>query len=254
MGPRGIAVVDERGKRKGRCLAQAHIARDDRLIDKPTEIFAGISLDLLRQVVAAVVHRQHDTGNAQVLVGGLPYFADREHELRQPLQRKEFALQGHDNRVGRHHRVDGQNIQRGRAIDQDVVKPKRIHRQLPQGVVQQKRPLLIRNELDVGGAEIGCRGDNRQVRHTRRLDGLLRRGVADEKIIGRHVALFRPDPEARRRVSLGIEVDQQDMLPLLGQGRAKIDRCRRLADTTLLVGNSKNARTGGVTNLHVECP
>ena len=45
---------------------------------------------------------------------------DGLEELRQSFEREELALQRHEDRVRRRHCVDGQKIERRRAIDQDV--------------------------------------------------------------------------------------------------------------------------------------
>ena len=53
------------------------------------------------------------------------------------------------------------------------------------------------------------------------------------------------DAERRRGVALRVEVDDQDVQPLQGQGRGEVDRGGRLADATLLVGHRQDAGPGG---------
>jgi hypothetical protein len=48
--------------------------------------------------------------------------------------------------------------------------------------------------------------------------------------------------EARSRVRLWVEVDDERALARLGKAGGKVDRGRRLADAALLVRNCKNAR------------
>jgi len=56
-----------------------------------------------------------------------------------------------------------------------------------------------------------------------------------EHAIGRDGDLLRIDAHVRREVGLRVEVHQHDLLAGLGQGRAKIDGGRSLADASLLV-------------------
>ena len=48
------------------------------------------------------------------------HLLDRGQQLRQAFEGEEFALQRHDDRVGGGERVDGQQIERRRAVDQDI--------------------------------------------------------------------------------------------------------------------------------------
>jgi hypothetical protein len=52
----------------------------------------------------------------------------------------------------------------------------------------------------------------------------------------------RVDAEADRAGALRVEVDQQHLAPVLGEGGAQVDRGGRLADATLLVGQRDDPR------------
>src|SRR4029453_129799 len=53
------------------------------------------------------------------------------------------------------------------------------------------------------------------------------------------------DTGARRRVSLWVEIDQQNASPHRDEARREIDSGRRLADTAFLVRNGDDARHAG---------
>jgi hypothetical protein len=83
-----------------RRLAEPNIARDDRVVDEGAECRPHIGSDLRREIVATIVHREHDALNAQIRVEGLAHRLNRAHELREPFEREELALQRHEDRVG----------------------------------------------------------------------------------------------------------------------------------------------------------
>ena len=69
--------------------------------------------------------------------------------MRQAFQREEFALQRHQQGIGGDHRVDRQQPERGRAIDQDVI--------VPVGVVdrEQGAPEPLQVVLGPGHVDFG---------------------------------------------------------------------------------------------------
>ena len=58
--------------------------------------------------------------NAEARVERRADLLDRLQELAQALQGEEFALERHQDRIGRRHGVDRQQVERGRAIDQHI--------------------------------------------------------------------------------------------------------------------------------------
>ena len=63
--------------------------------------------------------------------------------------------------------------------------------------------------------------------------------------------LNRPevDAEPDGQVGLGVHVDAQDAIALLGQGTPKVDCGRRLADAALLIRNRDHIRHGRITSM-----
>ena len=81
---------------------------------------ADVGDDLVREIVARVEHGQHDAVDRQVRIERRPHLLDGLQQLRQAFEREELALQRHQDRVRRRHRVDGEQVERRRAVDQHV--------------------------------------------------------------------------------------------------------------------------------------
>ena len=108
-----------------------------------------ISFDLLREVVAHIVHGQNDPFDSQCGICRLAHLADSEHQLRKAFERKKLGLQRHQNRICGDKRVDGQQAERGRAINQDEVETEGVDCGLAQRIVQQIAALFVGNQLHI---------------------------------------------------------------------------------------------------------
>ena len=171
----------------------------------------------------------------------------RLQQLRQTFEREELALQRHQDRVRRRHRVDGEKIERGRAIDQHigvVGVRRRVGVQRGDRVAQPEGAAGRGAELELEAGEIHGGGRDVQPRYRGRHHALAQLRFADQHVIGRAVAVAAVDAEAGRGVALRIEIDDQHPLADRGERRAEIDRGGGLADAALLVGERQDARMG----------
>ena len=109
-----------------RCLAEPDITRNHRIENQLAQIVPRIGFDLLGQVVASVIHGQHNTFDPQVRIGGTPHIADGQQELAQPLKRQELALQRHQHGVRGNKRIHRQQAERGRTVDQHDIEGKGV--------------------------------------------------------------------------------------------------------------------------------
>ena len=86
-----------------------------------------MALDLVHhlhgEVQPPVVHIDQHAHQLERRIVQLFDLPDGLRELRKPLQRIVFAQQRHDDAVRRGQRVDGQQPERGRAVDGDDVVP-----------------------------------------------------------------------------------------------------------------------------------
>ena len=156
----------------------------------------------------------------------------------QPFEGVVLALEWNQHGRRRHERVQGQQAQGRRTVDQDVVvKTQNGLDSLPKPGVA----LLGADQLDLRAGEVVPRGDHMEMRELRRLGGLERRAGAAEHVVD--LERGPADPERARCVRLRVEVDQERRALGGGQRGGQVDRGRRLADAALLV-DDRNTRPG----------
>ena len=77
-------------------------------------------------------------------------------------------------------------------------------------------------------------------------DGVLDRSLRDDDVVDGDLASLVPDAHAGGRVALGVEVDDEDPVPDVGECRTEAHGGRRLADPALLVRDrDRSARRPG---------
>ena len=114
------------------------------------EMLPDLGVHLGREVGPRVVHREHNALDREIGVEVVPDEVDRGDELRQPFQRVVLALDGDDDGVGGGERVHGQQAQRGRAVEHDVVVGSR---EVGQDASQPALALGQRRQFDLGSGE-----------------------------------------------------------------------------------------------------
>ena len=97
LAARALEVIEQRRLAIGGCLGNADVARNDRLVDGVTHVGANVLHDLRTEVVAAVIHGQHDAMDAEFRVEAALDLLDGGQKLRQALEGEELALQRHQD-------------------------------------------------------------------------------------------------------------------------------------------------------------
>ena len=166
---------------------------------------------------------------------------DRLQQLAQALQRVVLALDRDEHLASHDERVDRQQPQARRAVDEHVVDalvPVR-HPPLQVGVERVPQPGLSRDhrdQLDLSARQVDRRREAPEVRHVRALlHRLGERCPVDQDLVDRRRARAVLDAERRRRVALRVVVEHEDVQPGLRQRGRDVDGGRRLADPALLV-------------------
>ena len=196
-----------------------------------------------------LVQAQDDPAHRKPGVDPLPHQRNGLQELRQTLQAKEVRLQRDNHLIDGRQRVDGQHPQRRRAVNQQ-------HIVLGLGRLQG----LAENDFAPGDADqLGLRTREIDVRRDH-LNSLAGAGddLVDRRRVGQHVIDRRLigtnlDAEVQRKVSLRIEVQQQNLQSAAGQRRGEIGRRGRLSYAAFLIDDRDSSHRSSLTDPRA-CP
>ena len=122
--------------------------------------------------------------------------------------------------------------ERRRAVDEDEVEV--VHHGVD-GPLQLHLPAEGRHQLDLDPGQVDGRGRHEEILDAGRLDAVLQGLVPHDDVVHGELEVAGVDAQAGRGVALGIEVDDQDPVPDLGQGGPEVDGRRGLAHPALLV-------------------
>ena len=158
-------------------------------------------------------------------------------------------MQRNENRVRGRHRIDGEQIERRRTVDQHVAEVADAGElagvQRRDRGAQTECAVARLAELELEAGQIHGRRRDRKPRHRGGNDSVAQRRFADQHVVGRDAAVAAVDAEAGRGVALRIEIDDEHTFADGGERRAEIDCRGGLADATLLVGDGEHARRFG---------
>jgi hypothetical protein len=246
----GEALVGQRAARFGivevdrlamaRRLGQAHVARDDRAQHLVAEMLGELQRNFVAEVVARVVHGAHEAFDFERGIEAHAHGLDRVEQVGQAFESEVFALHGNEHAVRGGERVNGEQAERRRTVDEHGVV---AVAEFGEVILEARFARQRVHELDLGGGEVGAAGQ--QVEAGFRLDDR----VLDRRFIEQHVAAVRPrgalvNAGSHRRIRLRIHVDEQHAPRRLGERRGEVDRRRRLADAAFLVGDRDDAHHG----------
>src|SRR5215207_4862292 len=244
---RAFEVVEQHRLAVRRRLGHAHVARDHGLINLLTHELADIGDDLAGKVVARIKHGEDDSVYCEPRVERGAHLLDRAQKLAQAFEREELALERDQHGIRRRERVDGEKVQGGRAIDQDVsecLAGRRAGGEALDRALQPVRAIALMSDLEFHAEEIEGGGRHVKAGHRRLGDGAVQLGLAGEHVIGRETATLAVDAEPRRGIALRVEIDDQNLLANGSERRAEVDRGRGLADAALLVREREHPRPG----------
>ena len=166
---------------------------------------------------------------------------DRAQQMAETFEGIKLGLQRHENRIGRDQRVDGQNAEGRRAVDENVVPAVPL---LLQSALQPGVPAFGGHQLDLRARQVDGGRHDRHVRHRRLDDAVLQGGRTQQGLIDGWAATSPIQTDTGRGVALRIQIDDQNPLATGRKGGGEIDRGGGLADPALLIGNRENAWPG----------
>ncbi|MNR24238.1 hypothetical protein D3C85_1413070 [compost metagenome] len=134
--------------------------------------------------------------------------------------------------------IQGQQRQRGRAIDQDKIV---LAGDGVDGGLQLAFALVHLHQVDLGAGKLAVGGQHVVAARFRLHAGLLDRGLADQYLVQVRLERVLVDATTHGGVALRVQVHQQHALIVRGKAGRQIDGGRRLAHTTLLIGDAEYA-------------
>ena len=157
------------------------------------------------------------------------------------LERQELGLQRHQHGIDGDQRVQRDQAERRRAVDQDRVPARaRIVASAPSASARRCSRRSMIDQLDLGAGERHVGRHHRQARICVARIALVERRQAEQKFVGAGRALGPRDAQTGRGISLRVEIYQQNLLAHGGQRRGEIDGGRGLADAALLVSDRED--------------
>ena len=163
----------------------------------------------------------------------LTYERNGVHELRQSFQSIIFALDRDDRAVCRGKCVDGQKPQRGRAVDEDIVK---ISLDLFQRGAQYLISVFLVDKADFRARQIDVGRQDQKPFQLGREDVLFDFLIINDDVIDGFFQASLGKTEPRRSIPLRVQIDEQDLPPRTGMLLCHIVTSRRLAHAPFLVG------------------
>jgi hypothetical protein len=224
-----------------RRFGEPYVARNHRAIDLLFEKLAHVASNLLTEVGALVVHRQDHAFDVEGCVEHGAYAAKRRDQIGKSFERKVFAVKRNQHGVGRHKRVEREQAERRRTVEDDeaVARAQRLEKHAQPTVARRHR-----NELDLRAGEITCRRNERQVFDRGRQEEAIdvgRRILAGQCLVDGGARLRLPfEANAAGRIALRVDVNQQCWVTGCGQARSDVDGSGRFADAALLVCDRYN--------------
>src|SRR5580765_734281 len=227
-GPSRIVFQD--GGPLDRGLRVANGLADPGLEDEIAEVLLEDLQRLARVQRAAVVHGRKDSLDPDVRVQVLANHAQRVLQLHEPAQGEVLALHGDDHAGRGDERVDRQQSERGRRVDDDEVVGRQHRRQR---LLEGALPADHARQRELGAGEVDRRDSEVDLAV---VEDLLEREPVDEHVVHRALDRVRVQALAHRQVALRIEIERKHLVPRLGERDGEIQRRRRLRYATFLVG------------------
>ena len=182
-----LGVVENDGKAMALTLAQLDVALDDGLEYQLLEVALHLIVNLVGKAKTTVVHGEQETFDLELGVELALDNLDGVEQLADTLKSKVFALYGDDDAVGCCERVDCDETQRWRAVDEDEVVF------LTDGgkqVLDNPFAVLQIEHLYLGTYQVDVAGDDVETIYVSGVDGVTNICVVDDALVERTVYLL----------------------------------------------------------------
>ena len=116
-----LDVIKDGGHAVTRRLTKPNVARDDAVVDAILKEFANVFGDRLSKIRSLIVHRQQHASDVERRVERTAHAAQCCDEIGQPFEGEIFAGERNEHGVGRDERVQCEQAERRRSVDEDDI-------------------------------------------------------------------------------------------------------------------------------------
>ena len=117
----GVCIVENDGQTMTGTLGEFYVTLDDGFEYQFLEVALHLIVDLVSQSQTTVVHRQQETFNLQLRVQFVLDDLDGVQQFADTLKGEVLTLYRDDDGVGSCQGIDGDEAQRRRTVDEDIV-------------------------------------------------------------------------------------------------------------------------------------
>src|SRR3990167_696646 len=217
----GESIEVQNGFPVARCLRQTDGTGHHILEYRSWKMRPHFGYHLARQTIAPIVEREERSHDFQIRLQIIAHQLDGTQELGKPFQRIILRLHRDDYLIGRHQTVDGEESQRRRTVDQDIIV---IRADLAQDMLQAEFPILDMHHLDLRAGQILPRRNDVQAFRIRPQDDFLRCQSPNHRMIEIFFEALGIDAQARRGIALRIQIHQKNLLAGLRQIARNVNR------------------------------
>src|SRR5579883_263069 len=121
FGSLGFDVIEQNRPAMARGLTQTDVTGNDRFEELLSEESLQVVHDLPRQIRAVIEHGQNHSFDFEIRMTLAPDLLDGLHQFRNALESEVLTLNRNQNTVRGNQRIYSQDVERWRAIDEDVV-------------------------------------------------------------------------------------------------------------------------------------
>ena len=231
-------VVEKYGHAVTWSFRKADVPRNHGFKDLGTEEAPEIRGDLLGKSRPVVVHREKDTFNRQGWINGPAQAHERVEKLRDTFESQVFALDRHKDGIASGECIYRKEIERRRAIDQDVfVFLAKLRYRLFEPILA----ILHVHELDGSADEVLVRRDELKAVHFGIEDDPFDRFSQNQVLIEGAASGILGKTKSAGCVGLWIRIYDQCALFRCCERGAEVYGRRGLANTALLIGDGDDS-------------
>ena len=166
------------------------------------------------------------------------HLANGVDQIGQAFQRKVFTLHGHDHAMRCAQAVEREQRQRRRAVNQDEVV---VVLDLGQRQLQALFAAVLGDQFHFGASQFAVGTEHVIAALLGRASCFLDAAFLQQYVVHAGVQIALVEVGSHGGIALRIQIDQQHALPDLGQSCRQVDGGGGFADTSLLVGDTKDS-------------